>query len=180
MYYIRGAAKVALFIAALKFVEAVIAPPIDTEPRWMAAAVLTFNLWAAGAALSAIAGVGWVLHRLFGWPAGPAAIATDPYPARHPGRGHAAPDMGVQRRRRLVLLRRPGGDRDGGHQVRPVAGLAVSLFGGNSLIWLEIFVLGLLAMAAPLVLLAWLPLKAGSSLLERVRLDMNRGIPARS
>ena len=73
--------------------------------------------------------------------------------------------MGVQRRRRLVLLRRPGGDRDGGHQVRPVAGLAVSLFGGNSLIWLEIFVLGLLAMAVPLVLLAWLPLKAGSSLL---------------
>ena len=71
MYYIRGAAKVALFIAALKSVEAVIAPPIDTEPRWMAAAVLTFNLWAAGAALSAIAGVGWVLHRLFGWPAGP-------------------------------------------------------------------------------------------------------------
>ena len=55
MYYIRGAAKIALCIAAFKFIEVLIAPPMNDEPRWLVAAVLTFNHWSAGLSLGLIA-----------------------------------------------------------------------------------------------------------------------------
>ncbi len=129
------------------------------------AAVVTFNFWAAGAALGAIAGLGWVSRRLFGWPAAP------PPPSLIPTR-HVIPDE-VMRLRRWgfnvvagwfccgVLAAIVMADTRSG----PFAWLAVSLFGGDSLIWLETFVFGLLATVAPLVLLAWLPLQTGPTLL---------------
>ena len=45
------------------------------------AAVLTFNHWSAGLSLGLIAGLGWVSHRLFGWPAAPHPSAL--VPTRH-------------------------------------------------------------------------------------------------
>lgn len=158
MHYARGAAKLALLIAAFKFIEALIAPPpIGDAPRWLVAAVVSFNFWAAGAALGAIAVLGWVSQRLFGWPAPEAPSALRP--ARH-----VVPTAEMRLRGlgfnvvagwiaigilALILMADTG--------TGPFAWLAFRLFGPDEWAGLETFVLGLPVLAAPLLLLAWLP-----------------------
>ena len=60
MYYARGSAQIAFLIAAFKFVELLIVPPLADQPRWLVAGVLTFKFWSAGTAL----GMLWLLGRL--------------------------------------------------------------------------------------------------------------------
>lgn len=169
MHYIRGAAAIALFIATLKFIEALVAPPMDDTPRWLVAAVVTFKFWAAGLALGLIAGAGWVSHRLFGWPAAPRPSAL--VPTRH-----VIPDE-VMRLRSwgfnivagwfclgILALIVMADTRTG-----PFARAATALFGPGGLIWLETFALGIPAVIAPLLLLAWLPWQTQFPLLSSMQ-----------
>jgi hypothetical protein len=158
MHYGSGAAKIALLIAAFKFIEALIAPPpVVDAPRWLVAAVVSFNFWAAGAALGAIAVLGWASQRLFGWP------APEPPSAIRPAR-HVVPTAEMRLRGlgfnvvagwvvlgslALILMADTG--------TGLFAQLAVHLFGPNGWAGLETFLLGLPVLAAPLLLLAWLP-----------------------
>lgn len=155
MHYIRGAAGIALFIAALKFVEILIAPPpIGAAPRWLVAAVLTFKFWAAGAFLAALAALGWASHRLFGWPPPSALIptrhvvATEVMRLRVLGVNMVLGWIGLSVLSLIVMADTGTG---------PFAWIAAGLFGPNMFLGFETFVLGAAVFAAPLVVLAWLP-----------------------
>ncbi|RYH95536.1 MAG: hypothetical protein EON48_18940 [Acetobacteraceae bacterium] len=158
LHYVRGAGKLAVLIAAFRFVEAAIfLPPVGEESRWLVAAVLSSRYWLAGAALGVLALLGLVSQHLFGWP------APDPpsqiQPTRHVLQ---TPEM---RRRILgfnivagwvvlgVLMLIMMADTRSG----PLAWFALDLFGPSALVGLVIFVLGMPVIAAPLVLLAWIP-----------------------
>jgi hypothetical protein len=157
MHYARGAAKIATLIAAFRFIEALIAPPpVGDAPRWLAAAVVSFNFWAAGAALGAIAVPGWLSQRLFGWPAPEDPSATRPARRMVPAADMRLRGMGFNVVTGwivvgiLVLILMADTRTD------PFAQFAVRLFGPNGWAGLETFVLGLPVLAAPLLLLAWL------------------------
>lgn len=157
MYHTIGAAKIALFIAAFKFIEVLIVPPPVDEPRWLVAAVMSFNYWGAGVALGAAASLGRVSHRLFGWPAFPApsavrltrqVVPTAEVRLRMLGFNVVAGWFVLAAMALLMMADTRSG---------PFARAALGLFGPNALIGLETFVLGLSVLVAPLVLLALLP-----------------------
>ncbi len=158
MHYARGAAKLALLIAAFKFIEALVAPPpVADAPRWLVAAFVSFNFWAAGAALGAIAMLGWVSQRLFGWPAPEVPSATRP--ARHvvPTAEMRLRGLGFNVVAGWIVFGSLALILMADTRTGPFAQLAVHLFGPNGWAGLEIFMLGLPVLAAPLLLLAWLP-----------------------
>ena len=157
MYYARGSAQIAFLIAAFKFVEALIVPPLADEPRWLMAGVLTFKFWGAGAALGTVWLMGRVSQRLFGWPAYAAPPAD--VPTRHVVLTEEMRLQSLGNRLvmwwfilgflALVMMADTG--------AGPIARIVLGVFGQNDWLGLEIFVLGLLVLAAPLVLLALLP-----------------------
>ena len=157
MYYARGSAQIAFCIAALRFTELLIVPPVADAPRWLVAGVLTFKFWAAGAALGVAWLMGRVSQRLFGWPAPEATSAIQsPRPVI------------VTEAVRLQML----GNKivmwwfilgfvavvmmaDTG--AGPIPWIVAGLLGTSDWLGLETLVFGLLVLAAPLVLLALLP-----------------------
>ena len=157
MYYTRGAAKIAMVIAAFRFIEVLIAPPTADEPRWVVAGVLTFKYWAAGLALGGLTLLGWVSQRLVGWPAPEApsaAMATrnvvQTAEMRLRGLGFNLVCGWLLLSFLALLMMADTG-------TGPFARLAMDMFGPNEWSGLETFVLGLPLIAAPLVLLALLP-----------------------
>ena len=156
MRAIRGAAGFALFFAALRFVEVMIAPPVPDEPRWLVAAVVTSKFWLAGAALGVIALLGWVSQRLFGWPRPPPPSALQPSREVVPTKETRARAwrfnlvagwIGFSVLTLIVMADTGTG---------PFARMAAALFGPNEFIGLETFVLGVPAVVGPVVALALL------------------------
>ena len=157
MYYARGAAQIAFFIAAFKFVELLIVPPLADEPRWLVAGVLSFKFWGAGAALGALWLVGRASQRLFGWPAPEAPRAIDI--VRPVVRTEAMRLQALGNRLVLwwfilgflaiVMMADTG--------AGPIPRLMTGVFGPNDFLGLESFLLGLLVLVSPLLLLALLP-----------------------
>ena len=157
MYYVRGSAQIACSVAAFKFVELLIVPPLPNEPRWLVAGVATLNLWGAGAMLGLLWLMGRVSQRLFGWPAPEATPAAEP--PRHVVMTEA---MRLQQLgNKLVLWWFVVGflaivmmaDTGAG----PIPWIAAGVLGRGAWLGLATFVLGLLVLAAPLVVLALLP-----------------------
>ena len=158
MYYARGSAQIAFLIAAFKFVELLIVPPLADQPRWLVAGVLTFKLWGAGAALGMLWLLGRLSQRLFGWPVPEAPPATQP-PTRHVVQTEAMRLQALGNKVVLwwfilgfvaiVMMADTG--------AGPIPRLVTGVFGPSDWLGLETFVLGLLVLAAPLVLLALLP-----------------------
>ena len=160
MYYARGSAQIAFLIAAFKFVELLIVPPLADEPRWLVAGVLTFNLWGAGTALGMLWLLGLLSRRLFGWPAPEAQPAAAPQPPTRPVMQTEA--MRLQTLGNKVVLwwfilgflaTVMMADTGAG----PFPRLLTGVFGPSDWLGPETFVLGLLVLAAPLMLLALLP-----------------------
>ena len=158
MYYARGSAQIAFLVAAFKFVELLIVPPLADQPRWLVAGVLTFKLWGAGAALGLLWLMGWLSQRLFGWPAPEAPPAAQP-PIRHVVQTEAMRLQALGNKvvlwwfilgfLAIVMMADTG--------AGPIPRLVTSVFGPSDWLGLEVFVLGLLVLSAPLVLLALLP-----------------------
>ena len=157
MYYARGSAQIAFFIAAFKFVEMLIVPPLVDEPSWLVAGVLSFRFWGAGAVLGTLWLVGRVSQRLFGWPV--------PEPPTAVGIVRPLVQTKAMRLRGIgntvvlwwfilgFLATIMMADTGAG----PIPRLMTAVFGPNDLLGLETFVLGLLVLVAPLLLLAVLP-----------------------
>ena len=169
MYYARGSAQIAFAIAAFKFVELLIVPPMADEPGWLVAGVVTFKFWGAGAALGAIWLLGRVSQRLFGWPAPEAPRAV--YIPRPVVQTEA---MRLSRIGNTIVLWWfilgflaivVMADTGAGPLPRIVAGV----FGPTDFLGLATFVLGLLVLAAPLVLLALLPRQTRFPLLANLQ-----------
>ena len=157
MYYARGSAQIALFVAAFKFVELLIVPPVADAPRWLVAGVLTFNVWAAGAALGAAWLMGRVSQRLFGWPAREAAPTAPP-----PRRVAMTEAMRLQALGNKVvlwwfILGLPAIVMMMDTGAGPIPWIVTGVLGAGGWLGFETFVVGLLVLAAPLVLLAVLP-----------------------
>lgn len=173
MYYASGAARIAVLIAAFKFVELLIVPPVADQPRWLVAGILTFNLWGAGAALGTLWLMGRVSQRLFGWPApeAPQAVVTI-RPVLQPVVRTEAMRLRTVGNRvvlwwlilgflAIVMMADTG--------AGPIPRLMTAAFGPNDFLGLETVVLGLLVLMAPLVLLAVLPRQASVPLLASMQ-----------
>ena len=158
MYYPRGSAQIAFCIAAFKFVELLIVPPLADEPRWLVAGVATFSLWGAGAALGLLWLVGRLSQRLFGWPAPEAPPAAQP-PTQPVVQTEAMRLQALGNRLVLwwfilgVLATVMMVDTGAG----PIPRLMKAVFGPSDWLGLETLVLGFLVLPAPLVFLALLP-----------------------
>ncbi len=170
MYFVRGSAQIAFAIAAFRFVELLIVPPVADEPRWLVAGVLSVNFWGAGAALGMLWLLGRVSQRLFGWPVPEAAPQAQP-PTRHVVQTEA---MRLQALGNKVVLwwlilgfvaTVMMVDTGAGPIPRFVSGV----FGRHNWLGLATFVLGLLVLAAPLVALALLPWQTRFPLLASIQ-----------
>ena len=150
--------RIAFLIAAFKFVELLIVPPLADEPRLLVAGVLTYKFWGAGAALGMLWLLGRVSQRLFGWPAPEAPPAAQP-PTRHVVLTEAMRLQALGNKvvlwwfilgfLAIVMMADTG--------AGPIPRLVTGVFGPSDWLGLETFVLGLLVLAAPLVVLALLP-----------------------
>lgn len=175
LHYARGAANLAVFIAAFRFVEvAIFMPPAGEESRWLAAAVLSSKYWLAGAGLGVLVLLGLVSQHLFGWP------APEPPSQIEPTRQVLqTPEMRQQMLGfnivagwvvlGVLMLIMMADTRSG-----PLAWLALDLFGPNAPVGLEIFVLGMPVIAAPLVLLAWIPWQTRFPLIAGIQAAVKR------
>ncbi len=158
MYYARGSAQIAFLIAAFKFIELLIVPPLADEPRWLVAGVVSFKFWGAGAALGLLWLLGRVSQRLFGWPAPEAPPEAQP-PTRPVVQTEAMRLQTLGNKLVLwwfilgflaiVMMADTG--------AGPIPRLMKAVVGPSDWLALETFVLGLPLLAAPLVLLALLP-----------------------
>ncbi len=155
IHYSRGSAGILLFISAISFVEAYIAFPATHSPQWAVAAYIASRYFLPAFALGAIALLAGASQRLFGWPQPPVEpAATKPVvqtdAQRRSSRAFTlvAGYFGLGILAIIIMADTHSG---------PFAWFAEWLFGANFLLWPEIFVMGLLVLAAPLVLLAWLP-----------------------
>lgn len=181
MHYVRGATKIAFFIAAFKFIEALIAfPSFGDAPRWLVAATVSSRFWAAGAALGVIAMLGWVSQRLFDWPAPEAPSAARPT-------RHVVPTAEMRLRMlgfnvvtgwvvvgflALIMMAET--------RTGPFARIAVGVFGPNEWVGLETFVFGVPVFAAPPVLLALLPWQTRFPLLASMQAAVKPPAKARA
>ena len=170
MYYARGSAQIAFVIAAFRFVELLIVPPLANEPRWLVAGVLSFKFWGAGAALGLLWLLGRVSQRLFGWPA-PEAPPEAQLPTRPVVQTKAMRLQALGNKLVLwwfilgflaiVMMADTG--------AGPIPRLVASVFGPSDWLGLATFILGLPLLAAPLVLLALLPWQTRFPLLASIQ-----------
>ncbi|MGI4799100.1 MAG: hypothetical protein ACRYHQ_36130 [Janthinobacterium lividum] len=171
----------AAFIAAYKFIEAVLfLPPVADASRWLVAAIVSSKYWLAGAGLGVLALLGRLSERLFGWPA-----PETPSPNQSTREVVQAPKM----RLRLLGFNIVAGWVLGGILLlmmmaetgsSPLARTALALLGPNALVGLATFILGLPVVAAPLVLLAWLPMQTRIPLLASLQAVVKPTAKARS